>query len=148
MALSVETLALAKKFTTESLLGGGAVKGKNAVVKSIVKVEGGNEVTFQWTLDDGTVKTDVMFVADGAIGLNLKKVILAAAGWSGGVQTVAVGGVLADESEQLILPVPVAASEAAYAAAKIRAKVAADDTMAFTAETAPAQDIELYVAVF
>lgn len=66
--MDLVTLQLAKGYTDETVLGGGAIKGKNAVVKSIVEVEGGNEVTFQWTLDDGSVQTQVMFVKNGTDG--------------------------------------------------------------------------------
>ena len=61
-------LALAKKFTEETALGGGAIKGKNCTIQSIEPVDGGNNVTFSWTLDDGTAKTQVMFVANGEPG--------------------------------------------------------------------------------
>ena len=58
--------ALSRKYTKESLLGGGAVVGKNVKVSSITEVDGGNEVTFSYTLDDGTVNTSSMIVEDGA----------------------------------------------------------------------------------
>ena len=57
--------ALSKKYTKESLLGGGAVVGKNVTVSSITPIDGGNRVTFSYTLDDGTVKTSAMDVMDG-----------------------------------------------------------------------------------
>ncbi len=66
--MDVLSLALSKKFTEETVAGGGAIKGKNCTIQSIEAVEGGNNVTFQWTLDDGTVKTQTMFVANGAVG--------------------------------------------------------------------------------
>lgn len=62
------TLALSKKFTEETVVGGGAIKGKNCTIQNIEPVDGGNNVTFQWTLDDGTVKTQTMFVAEGPAG--------------------------------------------------------------------------------
>lgn len=66
--IDVITLALAKKFTKESLLGGGAVVGKNVIVSSIVPIEGGNRVTFSYTLDDGTPQTSYMDVMNGKDG--------------------------------------------------------------------------------
>lgn len=60
--------AKSKKYTDESLIGGGAVKGKNCTISSIVKVDGNSTVTFSWTLDNGTVKTGTMTVKDGARG--------------------------------------------------------------------------------
>ena len=61
-------LTLSKKFVEKAALGGGAVKGKNCTIQSIVPVDNGNNVTFQWTLDDGTIQTQTMFVAEGEDG--------------------------------------------------------------------------------
>lgn len=68
MGVDVKTLALAKKYTRESMAGGGAVAGKNCTISSIVPITGGNRVTFQWTLDNGEVKTGTMDVMNGATG--------------------------------------------------------------------------------
>lgn len=66
MGISGEiALAAAKKYTAESLIGGGALKGKNCTIKSITEITGGHRVTFEWTLDDGTVQTNTMDVMDG-----------------------------------------------------------------------------------
>lgn len=62
------TLALAKKYTDETVQGGGAIAGKNCVVDKIESISGGKRVTFKWTLDNGTVKTGTMDVMDGANG--------------------------------------------------------------------------------
>lgn len=62
--------AKAKKYTDDSLGGvDGILKGKNCTIKSIEKIDGVNTVTFQWTADDGTVKTSTMQVADGIAGV-------------------------------------------------------------------------------
>ena len=66
--MDIVTLALAKKYTDTSLVGGGAIKGKNCVIDSIAAITGGNRVTFKWTLDDGTVQTGTMDVMDGEDG--------------------------------------------------------------------------------
>lgn len=68
MGLNILTYAAAKKYVDKTLVGGGALKGKNCVITDISPIEGGNRVTFQWTLDDGTVETDTMDVMDGAEG--------------------------------------------------------------------------------
>lgn len=65
MGLDILTLGSSKTYTRESLLGGGAVVGKNVTVSSITSIEGGNRVTFSYTLDNGTVKTSTMDVMDG-----------------------------------------------------------------------------------
>ena len=66
MGISGEVaLAAAKKYTEETVIGGGALKGKNCVVDSISSITGGNRVTFGWTLDDGTEQSGTMDVMDG-----------------------------------------------------------------------------------
>ena len=70
MGLEILTLGSSKTYTKESLLGGGAVVGKNVTISSITPIEGGNKVTFSYTLDDGTVKTSSMNVMDGKNGID------------------------------------------------------------------------------
>lgn len=66
--MDIKTYALSKKYTDETVVGGGAIKGKNATIDSITAITGGHRVTFKWTLDDGTVKTETMDVMDGEKG--------------------------------------------------------------------------------
>ena len=69
MALTpTKVYALLKKYTDDSIAGGGISAGKNCTIESIEAITGGNRVTFQWTLDNGTVKTDTMDVMDGEDG--------------------------------------------------------------------------------
>ena len=68
MAIDTKTLAAARKYTDQSVAGGGAIKGKNCTIDSISPITGGNRVTFKWTLDDGTVQTGTMDVLDGSDG--------------------------------------------------------------------------------
>ena len=68
MGLSMLTLIAAKKYVKESLLGGGAVVGKNVVISSITPIDGGNEITFSYTLDSGQVKYSTLRVMDGEPG--------------------------------------------------------------------------------
>lgn len=56
---------LGKKYTKESLLGGGAVVGKNVIISSITSITGGNRITFSYTLDNGNVKTSTLDVKNG-----------------------------------------------------------------------------------
>lgn len=70
MGLEILTLGSSKTYTRESLLGGGAVVGKNVTISSITPIEGGNKVTFSYTLDNGTVKTSTMDVMDGKDGVD------------------------------------------------------------------------------
>ena len=68
--MDLVTLAKAKKYTDDSIEGtSGVLKGKNCTIKSIEKIDGVNTVTFQWTADDGSVKTSTMQVSDGIDGV-------------------------------------------------------------------------------
>lgn len=68
MALSIPAYAAGKKYTDETVKGGGAVKGKNCTIESITEIEGGHRVKFAWELDDGTKKTADMDILDGEDG--------------------------------------------------------------------------------
>lgn len=69
MGISGEVaLGAAKSYTDETVIGGGALKGKNCTISSITEITGGHRVTFKWTLDDGTEKTQSMDVMDGQGG--------------------------------------------------------------------------------
>lgn len=61
-------LGASKKYTEETVIGGGAIKGKNCTVDSMTAITGGNRVTFKWTLDDGTVQTGYINVMNGVKG--------------------------------------------------------------------------------
>ena len=65
MALDLVSMILANDYTDESLLGGGSLVGKNVTISSITPIEGGNRVTFSYTLDNGTVKTSSLDVMNG-----------------------------------------------------------------------------------
>lgn len=78
MALRAEeVLAIANQYTDDTVIGGGAIKGKNCTIESIEPISGGQRVTFKWTLDDGTEQTttmDVMNGVDGQDGKGIKSV--------------------------------------------------------------------------
>ena len=74
-------------------------------------------------------------------------VTLTASGWVDGVQTVEISGVLADENDQLIQPVPAMASQAAYIEAGILCTGQAANSLTFTATTAPTDDLTVYVVI-
>lgn len=63
-------LALAKGYTDETVIGGGAIKGKNCTIQNIEPVAVGNKITFLWTLDDGTEKTESIIVTDGTVSFD------------------------------------------------------------------------------
>lgn len=68
MAMDFIGLSVGMGYTDETVIGGGALKGKNCVVSNIEEVADGVNVTFQWTLDDGTVKTNTAFIPRGTQG--------------------------------------------------------------------------------
>lgn len=73
MGISIETLVAAKKFTSETVLGGGAVVGKNVTISSITPIDGGNRIIFSYTLDNGTTKTSTLDVINGVNGQDGQK---------------------------------------------------------------------------
>lgn len=66
--MDILSYLLSKKYTDNSIAGGGISAGKNCVVDSITDITGGHRVTFKWTLDNGTVQTGTMDVMDGQDG--------------------------------------------------------------------------------
>ena len=74
-------------------------------------------------------------------------VTLTASSWVDGVQTVAITGVLADETAQIIQTVPALASQAAYIEAGILCTGRAANSLTFTATTAPTDDLTVYVVI-
>ena len=65
MALSVETLAVAKRYTDKSIEGAGAIKGAPCEIQSITDITGGHRVTFLWEDSEGESQTSTMDVMDG-----------------------------------------------------------------------------------
>ena len=75
-------------------------------------------------------------------------VTLTAAGWSNDMQTVSVPGVLADETAQLITPVPALASQEAYYDAGIIGSGQAANSLTFTARNStPKSNLTVYVII-
>lgn len=74
-------------------------------------------------------------------------VTLSASGWASNSQTVTVQGVVADETAQFIQPMPAIASQAAYMAAGIYCSGQAANSLTFTCQTAPTENITVYVVM-
>ena len=74
MPFSASTYALAKKYTDKTVEGLGAIKGANCVVKETKTVDGGTEVTFEWTGTSGTKETTTIFVKNGERGNGIAKI--------------------------------------------------------------------------
>ena len=79
MSFNVVTFAVSKRYTDTEVAGGGAIQGKNCVISSIADIPAteskpaGQRVTFQWTLDNGTVETGTMDVYNGADGESIDR---------------------------------------------------------------------------
>lgn len=66
--IDVIAYALANGYTDETVIGGGAIKGKNCQIKSKTAIEGGTRITFAWYLDNGTEQTTTLDVMNGTDG--------------------------------------------------------------------------------
>lgn len=65
MGLSAVTYALSKKYTDETASQFGGLKGAPAKIKSIVKENGQNIITFEWKNDEGETRESKLYVDDG-----------------------------------------------------------------------------------
>ena len=74
-------------------------------------------------------------------------VTLTTSAWSSNTQTVTVSGVLADESAQLIQPMPAIASQNAYITAGVICSGQAANQLTFTCTTVPTEDLSVYVVI-
>ncbi len=65
MSLSIQTYALAKKYTDETAIQFGGLKGAPCKIKEIVKQDGQNIITFEWKNDAGETRESELIVDDG-----------------------------------------------------------------------------------
>ena len=65
MGLSAVTYALSKKYTNETAIQFGGLKGAPCKIKSVVKENGQSIITFEWKNDDGDTRESKMYVEDG-----------------------------------------------------------------------------------
>lgn len=70
--MDILTYSLSKKYTEETVVGLGALKGAPCTIQSVVKDDSGNLVTFKWTGTDGTEKTANMSVQHGISIVNVE----------------------------------------------------------------------------
>lgn len=76
-----------------------------------------------------------------------RTVTLTTSAWASNTQTVTVTGVLADETAQLIQPMPAVASQQAYMTAGIYCSGQAANSLTFTCSEVPTEDITIYVVI-
>ena len=65
MGLSAVTYVLSKKYTDETAIQFGGLKGAPCKIKSITKENGQNIVIFEWKNDDGDTRESKLVVDDG-----------------------------------------------------------------------------------
>ena len=71
MSIDIKTLAAAQLYTKKSLLGAGAIVGKNVQVSKIEPIKGGNRVTFTYTLDNGKQENSYLEIMNGEQGASV-----------------------------------------------------------------------------
>ena len=63
--MDIISYVLARKYTDETAIQFGGLKGANCTIKSIVHQDGVNTITFEWTNDQGDKRTSRLEVFDG-----------------------------------------------------------------------------------
>ena len=76
-----------------------------------------------------------------------RTITLTASAWSNNAQTVTVSGVSADETAQLIQPMPAMASQSAYYGAEVLCSEQAANSLTFTCQNVPTEDLTVYVVM-
>lgn len=66
--MDLTTYLLSKKYTDQTVIGAGAIKGASCEIKSIEPAEGGNNVVFEWQYADGSKGEKTLFVRNGTNG--------------------------------------------------------------------------------
>lgn len=102
--------------------------------------EGGTTGQVLTKTEDGTEWADALLPKS-------IQITLSASGWSDNAQSVTVTGVLADETKQLIQPMPAIASQIAYMSAGIYCSGQAANSLTFTCSETPTEDIPLYIVI-
>lgn len=70
--MDIVTYLLSRSYTDGSIKGiTGVLKGKNCTIQSISPTPEGNVITFKWTADDGTTRTQSMTVNNGGNGTSI-----------------------------------------------------------------------------
>ena len=118
-------------------VGRGGSSGKDGITPHI----GSNG---NWFL--GTEDTGVLAKAQG--NTKIVEVALLATNWNDDLeQTIACDGVSANEAKQMVTLLPALDSKAAYSSCRVTCTAFAENSLTFTAETLPEEDILVYVAM-
>jgi len=63
--MDLQTLIMCRKYTDETVIGLGGLKGANCTIYNIEKKDGQNIVTFEWTATDGSKRYNQLVIDDG-----------------------------------------------------------------------------------
>lgn len=122
---------------------------------NVVNLKGadGKSVTHSWngtvlsiTSASGTSSADLVGQS-GASGTKVVTITLPTPGWSNGMQTVTVQGVLADEMAQVIRPIPAISSQAKYFESEILCTAQGANSLTFSAGITPSVDLTVHVVI-
>ena len=117
---------------------------------STYTISGSGLVPTSRTVNGKALSSNITLTADDVNAASLPTsttVTLTTSGWSSNTQTVAVSGVSADETAQLIMPVPALASQSAYYEAGILVTGQAANSLTFTCSTVPSSNLTVYVVM-
>lgn len=98
--LNILTLAMAKKYTDNSLAGAGAVAGVPCQIQSITPITGGNRVTFLWVDNNNVSHTSTLDVMNGLKGDKGDQGEKGATGIQGPKGEQGIQGVQGEQGEQ------------------------------------------------
>lgn len=66
--MDVSSYILSKRYTDDTIIGAGAIKGASCQISNIEQIEGGHNITFSWKLLDDSTRTATIFIKDGEEG--------------------------------------------------------------------------------
>lgn len=140
--------------TDDSIETGGAVLQLHSVILSDYKASTPfgstpSSVVSKYYVDH-KISDEIDTTVDAMINMfntNRKNVILSASGWSNNSQTVTVEGVENNEQYQLIRPIPATSSQLAYINAGIICTEQAANSLTFTCEEVPTEDLTVYILI-
>lgn len=91
---------------------------------------------------------DVASVQASLLTMSTLTVVLQASSWDDNQIILAINGVPAEADTNVVIPSPIDSDLEAYTAAGIRCTAQAENSLTFTAKTAPPQDISVRVVIF
>lgn len=148
MGLSTVTYALCKKYTDETAIQFGGLKGAPCTIASIEKEDGRNIITFQWKNDEGQIRTSQMIVEDGENPKGTTYIAtLLASGWNASNQQ-AVTFIEYEQAFEGVVGVPTNATEEqiqVYGESIIRVVSVSGNTVTFAAKNKPKIDLPVMI---